>query len=61
MTVHTSLAALPSHLPDDLVFNFDPYAIPGLVDGFCGGVHALWKTVKDSYPDLFCTPRSGGH
>ena len=61
MNVHTSIAVRPDHVPEELVRDFDYYAIPGTVDGYTQDVHALWKQVQDSHPDVFWTPRYGGH
>lgn len=55
------LVAQPSNVPDELVFDIDMYNIPGMVDGVCDDVHAAWKAVQDSHPDMFWTPRHGGH
>ncbi|MBB4614313.1 cytochrome P450 [Novosphingobium taihuense] len=51
----------PSHVPDELVRDFDPYNLPGLVNGYSDDIHALWKTIQDTHPDIFWTPRNGGH
>lgn len=59
MNIQTAIR--PSHIPDELVFDFDLYAIPGLVEGYTDDVHALWKQVQDNYPRMFWTPRHGGH
>ena len=61
MDVQTSLVAPLSHVPDALVFDFDMYNIPGLVNGYTEDVHALWKQAQDDFPDIFWTPRNGGH
>ncbi|MDO7836351.1 cytochrome P450 [Sphingobium sp. HBC34] len=37
------------------------YDIPGMIGGYTDDIHALWKDVQDSHPDLFWTPRNGGH
>lgn len=61
MNMHSNLVAQPDHVPDELVRDFDPYNLPGLVDGYSDDIHALWKTVQDTHPDIFWTPRNGGH
>lgn len=61
MNIPASLAPVPDHVPADLVRDFDPYNLPGLVDGYTDDIHALWKTIQDTHPDVFWTPRNGGH
>lgn len=61
MTVHSATLSRPSHVPDALVRDFDPYNLPGLVDGYSDDIHRLWKNIQDTYPDIFWTPRNGGH
>ena len=61
MKLEATLAEHPQHVPDALVRDFDLYGIPGLVDGYSADIHALWKQVQDSFPDIFWTPRNGGH
>lgn len=61
MNVISTVVAQPDHVPDDLVRDFDPYNLPGLVDGYTDDIYALWKTVQDTHPDVFWTPRNGGH
>lgn len=51
----------PQHVPESLVRDFDPYDLPGLKDGYTDDIHALWKSIQDTYPDIFWTPRNGGH
>lgn len=48
----------PSHIPTDLIFDFDMYVLPSK---FGDDVHRFWKTVQDSYPPIFWTPAHGGH
>lgn len=55
------LAKIPAHVPQELVYDFDMYNIPGLQNGFSEDIHALWKQVQDSYPRIFWTPRYGGY
>jgi cytochrome P450 len=47
----------PSHVPADLVFDFDMYADPRIHDDV-QQAHA--EVLKDA-PDVFYTPRNGGH
>lgn len=51
------LAERPAHVPEDLMFDFDMFAPPGLEED----PHIAWKHVQDSHPDIFWTPRYGGH
>lgn len=55
------LSRHPEHVPGELVRDFDIYNLPGMVDGYTDDIHALWKQVQDSYPDMFWTPLNGGH
>lgn len=50
-------AEIPSHVPRELVREFDIYRIPGADED----VHLAWKRVKDDSPDVFYTPSNGGH
>lgn len=61
MNIHSTLAAVPDHVPAELVRDFDLYNIPGLVNGYTDDIFAVWKAVQDSHPDVFWTPRHGGH
>lgn len=61
MDLQIDPVAKPQHVPDALVRDFDPYNLPGLVNGYCDDIHAVWKTIQDTYPDIFWTPRNGGH
>ncbi|WP_397589373.1 cytochrome P450 [Sphingorhabdus sp.] len=51
----------PQHVPADVVRDFDFYNLPGLVNGSSADIHNLWKNVQDTMPDIFWTPRNGGH
>lgn len=51
------LAARPGHVPTELVVDFDFYNIPGAADD----VQAAYRAVQQSAPDIFWTPRNGGH
>ncbi len=49
-------APRPAHIPESLVFDFD---YTGLAAG--GDIHAAYVAVQASMPDIFWTPRNGGH
>ena len=49
--------AIPSHVPEHLVRDFDFFAFPGSDRD----VHGAWKRLQDEAPELFWTPRNGGH
>lgn len=52
------LATVPPHVPAELVFPIDMYAL----DGVEGGYHEAWKAIQDSgVPNLVWTPHNGGH
>ncbi|MGE0388456.1 MAG: cytochrome P450 [Gammaproteobacteria bacterium] len=51
------LPAIPAHVPRALVRDFDYFAIQP-VDG---DIHLGWKRRQDESPDIFWTPRNGGH
>src|SRR6218665_3882852 len=53
----TTLAEKPSHVPDELVRDFDFFDIEGSRDD----VHAAYAAVQRANPDIFWTPRNGGH
>lgn len=48
---------IPEHVPRELVRDVDIYNLPGASDS----VHLAWKKVQDENPDIFYTPRYGGH
>ena len=51
-------AATPAHVPADRVFDFDIYNPPGAEQDF----HLALKRLHDEgYPDIFWSPRNGGH
>jgi cytochrome P450 len=52
-----TLAARPAHVPTDRVVDFDLYTLPGGEDD---AQRAYWRFQQDG-PDLFWTPRNGGH
>lgn len=47
----------PDHVPSELVVDFDFYDLPGSGDD----VQAAYAAVQKSCPDIFWTPRNGGH
>jgi cytochrome P450 len=47
----------PAHVPPERVFDFDFYHPPGAEQD----VHLAWKRLHASAPDIFWTPRNGGH
>lgn len=48
---------VPDHVPADRVFDFDIYADPRLTED----LHASYATLHGDAPDIFYTPRNGGH
>ena len=48
---------VPAHVPSDLVFDFDIYADPRVGDD----VQASYAAAIEAAPDVFYTPRNGGH
>jgi len=51
------IAKQPDHVPDSLVYDFDYYSDPGIIEN--PHDHAL-KLVREA-PPIFWTPRHGGH
>ena len=49
--------ARPSHVPEELVFDFDIYHDERIKDDIQGGYMSLHRDA----PDVFWTPRNGGH
>lgn len=47
----------PAHVPADLVRDFDFYEVPGADED----VQAAYAAIQQSCPDIFWTPRNGGH
>lgn len=47
----------PDHVPPELVRDFDLYDIPGASND----IQAAYFQVQQSSPDIFWTPRNGGH
>ena len=50
-------APRPDHVPATLVYDFDLYDIPGADRD----VQAAYAAIQRSSPDIFWTPRNGGH
>jgi cytochrome P450 len=51
------LAARPAHVPPELVRDFDFFAPPGADED----VQLAWNRLHAEAPDIFWTPRNGGH
>jgi len=47
----------PAHVPPELEYDFDFLAPPGAKED----VQLAWKRLHDEAPDIFWTPRNGGH
>lgn len=47
----------PAHVPPGLIYDFDMYDIPGAADD----VQLAYRAVQQAAPDIFWTPRNGGH
>jgi cytochrome P450 len=57
-TIERSRAPKPDHVPDNLVYEIDMYALDGIEEGY----HEAWKRVqKPGMPELVWTPLTGGH
>ncbi|ONI93057.1 cytochrome [Saccharothrix sp. ALI-22-I] len=56
MTTNSTMD-IPAHVPQDRVVDFD-YLRPTGIDE---DLHLAWKRAQDSLPDIFWTPRNGGH
>lgn len=52
-----TLAPVPPHVPRELVRDFDFYAPPGVEED----VQLAWRRLHEEAPDIFWTPRNGGH
>ena len=52
----TSTGNVPSHVPQELVVDFDFYTFAGGADD----LHLAWKKLHEG-PEIFWTPRNGGH
>jgi cytochrome P450 len=53
----SDIAPVPSHVPQDRVFDFDLHLDPRLD----GDAHAGYASLHRDAPDIFFTPRNGGH
>lgn len=53
----TEALSVPAHIPPHLVFDFDIYADPRVGED----VQASYAAAIDAAPDVFWTPRNGGH
>jgi cytochrome P450 len=53
-----ALSMIPSHVPAELVVDFDLYQVPGVEDDY---QLALKRLHDEGKPDIFWTPRNGGH
>lgn len=51
------IAQIPDHVPAELVYDFDFFCPPGGGDD----IHLAWKRLHGQAPDIFWTPRNGGH
>jgi cytochrome P450 len=56
-TIADTAVNRPDHVPAELVRDFDLYDIPGSADD----VQAAYAAIQQSSPDIFWTPRNGGH
>lgn len=57
LTAKQELMNMPGHIPEHLVVDFDMYNVPGgSVDA-----QAAYAEYQKSGPDIFWTPRNGGH
>ncbi len=61
ISANVPLAQRPDHVPASLVRDFNLYSPPGMINGETDDIHALWKQIQDTHPDIFWTPRNGGH
>ena len=55
--IEAALADKPAHVPNALVFDFDLFAVRGSSED----VHAAYHAIQQNAPDIFWTPRNGGH
>lgn len=51
------LTPVPEHIPPELVHDFDLFDPPGWRDD----VQLAWKSLHETAPEIFWTPRNGGH
>lgn len=52
---------IPAHVPDEAVRDFDFYCIDRRESKEEFDVYAMYRRLQDEGPDLFYTPRNGGH
>ena len=57
MSTARALHSLPPHVPPELVVDFDFYHVPAPD----GDLHEGFRRVRSSAPEVFWTPRNGGH
>ena len=57
VVIEQGLAEAPAHIPLDLIVDFDMYNVPGGSED----VQAAYAEYQRSGPDIFWTPRNGGH
>ena len=55
--MNAAAVEIPAHVPHELVVDFDFMNPPGHRDD----VHLAWKRAVENAPDIFWTPRNGGH
>lgn len=55
--MNAAVAEIPSHVPRELVVDFDFMNLPGHRED----VHRAWQRAVQGAPDIFWTPRNGGH
>jgi len=53
----SGIAQVPPHVPPRLVVDFDFFHPPGGEED----IHLAWRRLHDFAPDIFWTPRNGGH
>jgi cytochrome P450 len=52
-----STLTVPDHIPAELVRDVDFFHLPGAD----ADVHLAWRAIQQEAPDVFWTPRNGGH
>lgn len=58
MAYSNTLAPVPAHVPPERVYDFDIFDPPGFEDDY----HLAFKRLQEKgLPDIFWTPRNGGH
>lgn len=56
--MNATTSTIPPHVPPELVFDFDLYNVPGVEQDY---QLALKRLHDEGRPDIFWTPRNGGH